>query len=358
MKDPFPLLDVQIIGSTPAIKELARQIDTAANCRSTVLVTGETGTGKELVARAIHRRSRRHQKPFIAVNCAAFTEDLLEAELFGHVRGSFTGALTDRKGLVAAAAGGTLFLDEIGEMSPALQKKLLRVLQERAVRPIGGHQELAVEVRVIAATNRDLRAEVAAGRFREDLLYRLTVLEMEITPLRERREDVGHLAAKFLEGSLAKLDDPPALILEDEALQALQNFSWPGNVRQLENLVERLVDEAAHDGCGTITARHVGRSLARVPASTSGHRSTAASGGAGAIAVCVEDAPATGHVNLPATVQVILPGETYHDYIERVSREALVATINLFGNYSDAARRLGVNRSYAYKKVPRQNLVV
>src|SRR5687768_15805188 len=177
---------------------LYQMVETVAQVQSTVLVTGESGTGKELVARAIHDLSPRAEKPFVSVNCGAFTETLLESELFGYVKGAFTGANTNRKGLFEAAHGGTIFLDEIGEMSPAMQVKLLRVLQERRVRPVGGHDEIAVDSRVIAATNRDLKQMTSDGTFREDLFYRISVIPMHLPPLRERAEDIPDLIEHFV----------------------------------------------------------------------------------------------------------------------------------------------------------------
>ena len=206
-----------------------------------MLITGETGTGKELVARAIHYHSAQREMPLIKVNCAAIPETLLESELFGHVRGAFTGATTNKKGKFALADGGTIFLDEIGTMSPALQAKLLRVLQEREFEPLGSERTQKVDVRVIAATNRDLRQMVADGRFQEDLFYRLNVIPIHIPPLRERRDDipvlVEHFIAKHAQRAGKRIDG----IEPRRASQALQSADWPGNVRELENTIERAV---------------------------------------------------------------------------------------------------------------------
>ena len=214
-------------------------IETVAQVQSTVLVTGESGTGKELVARAIHDLSPRAEKPFVSINCGAFTETLLESELFGYVKGSFTGANTNRKGLFEAAERGTIFLDEIGEMSPAMQVKLLRVLQERKLRPVGATEETQVDTRVIAATNRDLASMVKDGTFREDLFYRISVIPIELPPLRERSEDIPELAAHFVQ----KFCDQAGrtLSLSEKARRLLENYSWPGNVRELEHTIERAV---------------------------------------------------------------------------------------------------------------------
>src|SRR5258707_8817283 len=228
-----------IIGRSSSMQALYQMIETVAQVQSTVLVTGESGTGKELVARAIHDMGPRAEKPFVSVNCGAFTETLLESELFGYVKGSFTGANTNRKGLFEAANSGTIFLDEIGEMSPAMQVKLLRVLQERKVRPVGATEELLVDTRVIAATNRDLGSMVANATFREDLYYRISVIPIELPPLRERAEDISELANHFL----SKFCAPTGRMLSvsESAMQLLERYSWPGNVRELEHTIERAV---------------------------------------------------------------------------------------------------------------------
>lgn len=226
-----------LIGRSPAMIELYKEIARVASSRSTVLIIGESGTGKELVARAIHRHSSRHAMPFIPVNCGALTESLLEAELFGHVKGSFTGAAFDRKGLWEEAEGGTLFLDEIGETSPAMQVKLLRALQEREIRRVGSPRNLKVDARVIAATNRELEQEVAANRFREDLFYRLSVVTLRVPPLRERRSDIPLLAKRFLL-SAAENVGRGSMRFQEETVKVLTAYDWPGNVRELESAVE------------------------------------------------------------------------------------------------------------------------
>jgi two-component system, NtrC family, response regulator PilR len=229
----------QIIGRSQRMQAVYQMIDTVAQVQSTVLITGESGTGKELVARAIHNLSPRAAKPFVSINCGAFTETLLESELFGYVRGAFTGASANRKGLFEAAHQGTIFLDEIGEMSPAMQVKLLRVLQERKVRPVGAHEEVEADARVIAATNRDLKSMVAAGTFREDLFYRVSVIPIELPPLRERSEDIPDLVRHFVEKFCAQTGR--ALGVTPKALELLERYHWPGNVRELEHTVERAV---------------------------------------------------------------------------------------------------------------------
>jgi len=229
-----------IIGVSPTIEKLKQTIRTVASTQSTVLIYGESGTGKELVARAVHICSPRATDPFVSINCGAFPETLLESELFGYVKGAFTGATQNKRGLFEVANGGTIFLDEIGEMSLTMQVKLLRVLQERCVRPVGGTEEIAIDVRVIAATNRDLEHQVAKSEFREDLYYRLSVIPITVPPLRDRREDVpllvNHFVKKYAGGAGRNIAR-----VEPESLSALAQYHWPGNVRQLENTIERAI---------------------------------------------------------------------------------------------------------------------
>jgi transcriptional regulator with GAF, ATPase, and Fis domain len=229
-----------IIGRSRAIQEVIRRAELVAETKSTVLITGETGTGKELVARAIHDRSAQREMPLIKVNCAAIPETLLESELFGHVRGAFTGAAAAKKGRFVLADGGTIFLDEIGTMNPTLQAKLLRVLQEREVEPLGSERSERIDVRVIAATNRDLRQMVADGRFQEDLYYRLNVIPIEIPPLRERKDDLPALVEHFLRKHAQRTGRRIERI-DEGVLAGLQQYDWPGNVRELENTIERAV---------------------------------------------------------------------------------------------------------------------
>ncbi len=229
-----------IVGSSVAIREVLELVHRVAPTTSTVLIQGETGTGKELIARAIHRASLRADRPFVAINCAAITESLLESELFGHTKGAFTGATAQKKGKIESAEGGTLFLDEISELASGMQAKLLRVLQEREIEPVGGTHSVKVDVRILAATNRNLEDEVRTGRFREDLYFRLNVLTIATPPLRERREDVPVLAQSFVLKVSKKYNVPPrALSAEAQAL--LMEYDWPGNVRELENAMERAV---------------------------------------------------------------------------------------------------------------------
>jgi two-component system response regulator PilR (NtrC family) len=228
-----------IIGNSAKMQAIFQMIETVAEVQSTVLITGESGTGKELVARAIHDLSSRADRPFISINCGAFTETLLESELFGYVKGAFTGANSNRKGLFEAANRGTIFLDEIGEMSPAMQVKLLRVLQEKKVRPVGGHQEIPVDARVIAATNRDLKKMSEEGAFREDLYYRISVIPINLPPLRERSEDIPELVHHFVEKFCQQAGK--SLTVSPEAMSLLENYIWGGNVRELEHTIERAV---------------------------------------------------------------------------------------------------------------------
>src|SRR5215470_6619501 len=229
-----------IIGQSAKMRAIFDLIQTVAPQSSRVLITGESGTGKELVARATHENSARAQAPFITINCGAFPETLLESELFGYTKGAFTGANENRQGLFQAAHGATLFMDEIGNMNLAMQVKLYRVLQEGKVRPVGSNEEIDVDVRIIAATNKDFEKEIAEGRFREDLYYRLSVIPLQLPPLRERREDIPLLARHFLE-RFRKTMEKPIEGISPEAMRKLESYEWPGNVRELENTMERAV---------------------------------------------------------------------------------------------------------------------
>ena len=229
----------EMIGSSKPINDLKQQIKIAAPTSGWILITGENGTGKELVARAIHYGSKRHDKPFVEVNCAAIPEELIESELFGHEKGSFTGATTQRRGKFDQAHNGTLFLDEIGDMSLKTQAKVLRILQERKFERVGGNKTIEVDVRVIAATNKDLEKEITEGNFREDLYYRLNVIPFYVPPLRERKADISRLATHFLQYFCSK-ESRETKTFDDESMQAITEYAWPGNVRELKNLIERL----------------------------------------------------------------------------------------------------------------------
>lgn len=319
MSTPNTRLSAEIIGHSPAMRALKTAISGAARCDATALVTGESGTGKELVARQLHFQGKRRAGPFVAVNCGALSESLLESELFGYVRGAFTGATADRKGLFEAADRGTIFLDEIGETSPAVQVKLLRVLQERKVRPVGcaDARERAVDVRVIAATNRDLASEVAEKNFRQDLYYRVNVLPLHLPPLRERRDDIPDLAAHLLAKASAGAIANAAARLTEDALAVLCAYPWPGNVRELENVCERLLVITA--GANRITRRDVCAALPVVP----------------------EGAP----VSEASGVCVWERGESLDEYLERHKRDAIrAALVHTRGNVAASARLLKVSR--------------
>jgi two-component system response regulator PilR (NtrC family) len=229
-----------IIGQSRQIQSILEMVRTVAPTASTVLITGESGTGKELVARAIHEASLRRERPFVSINCGAFPETLLESELFGYLKGAFTGADANRKGIIESAHGGTLFLDEIGETSPTMQVKLLRVLQERKVRPLGGSTDISIDVRLIASTNRDLKRMVAGGQFREDFYYRISVIPIHVPPLRERPDDIGPLARNFLRKFGLQMGKG-VLDFDRDILDVLERYPWPGNIRELENAVEYAV---------------------------------------------------------------------------------------------------------------------
>src|SRR5512141_884096 len=296
----------EMVGSGPAMQRLVQLVRRTAPSEGRVLVTGENGTGKELVARAIHDQSRRKDGPFVKLNCAAVPAELIESELFGHERGAFTGAVAARRGKFELADGGTLFLDEVGDMPAAMQAKVLRVLQEGEFERVGGQQTLHCDVRVISATNKDLPAEVEAGRFREDLYYRLNVVPIHAPPLRERREDIPELAARFLAEACVRNGRRP-MSLSREALLALQAHEWPGNVRELRNLVERLV--ILCDG-PQIGADDVARVL---PGAKK---------------------PRTDRFRA---------GASFHELVEEAEREIILGALDQHeGNVSDTARTLGL----------------
>jgi two-component system response regulator HydG len=260
-----------LVGASAAMREVKDLVTRVADADVPVLITGETGTGKGIVARAVHSHGARAGGPFVAVNCAALPENLLESELFGHVKGAFTGATSSREGLIEEASGGTLFLDEIGEMSPALQAKLLHVLESRTVRAIGANRERSVDTRILAATHRDLRGRVASGAFREDLLYRLDVVTIELPPLRLRRDDLPDLLEHFLARARSKHPRSPVERIGRDALDRLLEHDWPGNVRELEHVVERVVllgqavEVNAADLPATVGARREGELAFRGP---------------------------------------------------------------------------------------------
>jgi two-component system response regulator PilR (NtrC family) len=242
-----------LLGSSPTMQQLREMIGRVARSQAPVYIFGESGTGKELVARLIHQSGARAEAPFVPVNCGAIPTELMESELFGHKRGSFTGAVADKKGLVQSAEGGTLFLDEVADLPLHMQVKLLRVVQEKTVRPVGESREERVDVRILSATHRNLSELVASGRFREDLFYRINVIELRVPSLRERRDDIPDLAATILERMCRRMKiDPP--VISEEAMQALQAYAFPGNVRELENIIERALTLTTS---GVITLEHV-----------------------------------------------------------------------------------------------------
>ena len=239
----------RLVARSIKMKEIMEAVAQVAPTNSTVLLTGESGTGKELVARAIHHNSPRRDHAFISINCGALPDDLLESELFGHTKGSFTGAVANKKGFFEEADGGTIFLDEIGDTSPAMQIKLLRALQEKKIRRVGGSEEIAVDVRVITATNRDLEAMVSQNTFRDDLYYRINVIPLKLSPLRERKEDISHLAYHFFDRYKQEMGKKTTSI-SDEAMAALTAYDWPGNIRELQNVIERAVVLESTDSIG------------------------------------------------------------------------------------------------------------
>jgi Nif-specific regulatory protein len=331
--DPIP----DIIGTSPAMKAVFRRTRLVAPSQSSVLIVGETGTGKELIARAVHRLSRRADGPYVRVNCGALSESLLESELFGHVRGAFTGALDNKTGRFEAAHGGTIFLDEISSMSAKLQVKLLRVLQEREFERVGESRTVRVDVRVIAATNQSLEDEIAAGMFREDLYYRLNVVPIRLPPIRERREDIPALARFFLgRHSEQNRREPPEL--NDAAIEALVAHDWPGNVRELENYMERLVVLGAGQALSADFLAGLG--LMDSPASR-GRRD-----GVGVPALTRRLVEA-GMRNWPAE-----DGQLYHRIVGALERELIARVMQACGDVQvKAAARLGISRNTLRKKL-------
>jgi DNA-binding NtrC family response regulator len=302
----------KLLGESRPMQEIRRLIAQVAETRGTVLITGESGTGKEVVARQIHALSAQADKKFVAINCGALPENLLESELFGHKKGAFTGALQDKPGLFAVANEGTLFLDEIGEMPKNLQVKLLRALQEREIVPVGDTKPLKVSLRVVAATNRDLAADVASGAFRQDLYYRINVVEVKMPPLRERTEDIPQLARQFVE-KFTKSLGKPMRVLTNDACRRLMQYDWPGNVRELENIIERAI----------ILSQNPERiDVEDLPAL---FRDT--------------DGPSEGNVKLD-------------DAVKAFSRNHILAVLaSLRGDKKEAAKALGMSLSSLYRKL-------
>lgn len=307
-----------MVGESPVMQQVYQLISRVAGTESTVLISGESGTGKELAARAIHNNSKRAAKPFVAVNCAALAESLLESELFGHEKGAFTGALNQRKGRVEVAEGGTIFLDEIGELSPALQTKLLRVLQEREFERVGGNRPIKADIRVIAASNKDLDAALANGSFRQDLYFRLNVVELEMPALRERAEDIPMLANYFA-AKHADQCNRKIVGISPEAHELLQKYDWPGNVRELENAIERAVVMGTTDH------------------------------------ILPEDLPeAIVEANSPETSS---SASGYHERITSTKRQVILDAMKKSkGSYTEAAKLLGIHPNYLHRLVRNLNL--
>ncbi|HET7612485.1 MAG TPA: sigma-54 dependent transcriptional regulator [Gemmatimonadaceae bacterium] len=312
----------EIVGKTPVMRALMEKIEKIASTPARVLITGENGTGKELVARALHRMSPRASKPFVEVNCAAIPGELIESELFGHMKGSFTGAISDRAGKFESANKGTLFLDEIGDMSLAAQAKVLRVLQDNVITRIGSSKPISVDVRVIAATNKNLESEIAAGKFREDLYYRLNVVPIHVPPIRERREDIPLLAQYFAATLSAREGIPPRTLTAD-ALERLQSLDWPGNVRELRNTVERLLILAPEQ---QISARDIDR--------LAGQRA-------------LDD----------AGLATLTQCRTFEEFKDAAERAFLLNKLRENDwNVSETARAVEMPRSNLYKKIERYSL--
>ena len=306
-----------IIGKSRPMKELIEMMSMVAPTEATVLITGESGTGKELIARSIHRNSPRKNGPLVVVNCAALTETLLESELFGHEKGAFTGADKRREGKFKQADKGTIFLDEIGETSPAMQAKLLRVIQEREIQRVGGNETLKVDVRIIAATNRNLEDEVKKGNFREDLFYRLNVVTLHIPPLRERKDDIPLLAQHFLE-KYAKKNNKSVKGFSPLAMDMLLKYSWPGNVRELENVIERAVILLPGE---YITEKELPSTV-------------------------VED------YEKEKDEELLLTQFMANRPLKEIEKQVILATLkDCGGNKSETARRLGINRKTLHKKL-------
>jgi two-component system nitrogen regulation response regulator NtrX len=313
----------EIVGASYAIRALTDRIEKVAGTPARVLISGENGTGKELVARAIHTQSPRAKKPLVEVNCAAIPSELIESELFGHMKGSFTGAVTDRAGKFEQADGGTLFLDEIGDMSTSAQAKVLRVLQDGVVTRIGGNKPISVDVRVLAATNKNLEEEIAAGRFREDLFYRLNVVPLTVPPLRERREDIPLLIAHFV-GQLSEHEGVMPRVFDQEAIDTLARMEWPGNVRELRNTVERLLILASGP---KVTIQDVERLVGRAASE-------------------------------PSALGALASIRTFEEFKDAAERAFLLAKLREFDwNVSETARALDMPRSNLYKKIERYALV-
>ena len=306
-----------MVGGSPQLREVHQFIAKVAPTDSTVLITGESGTGKELVARAIHRNSPRANKPFVAINCAALIETLLESELFGHEKGAFTGAVAQKKGKLEVADGGTVFLDEIGELAPTLQAKLLRVLQEHEFERVGGTRPIKVNIRLVAATNKDLGEAIQSGTFRKDLYYRLNVVSLKMPPLRERREDIP-LLANYFAMIYSKKSKRRVIGVSDEARACLLAYDWPGNIRELGNAIEHAVVLGSSD------------------------------------LILPEDLPEAVLETLPRTGIAV---STYYEAIIEAKRQLILRALDqASGNYVDTAKHLGMHVNYLHRLIKNLNL--
>ena len=334
-EDPrSPQLDLQIPGESPLMRRLKASILRAADCNSTILITGESGTGKELIAHSIHDFGQRQREPFLAINCGALTESLLESELFGHVKGAFTGATTYKKGMFESAGKGTIFLDEFGEMSSSMQVRLLRVLQEHKVRPVGSEEskEINFNARVVVATNRDLRREVAQGRFRQDLYYRVNVFPIRSPALRDRFDDLPLL----IDALLNRLTDTSKLVrplrFDSEAVALMRNYSWPGNVRELENVIERLAINVT--AAGRVSSADISFAL-----------ELNGSGESDESCEIILSKELNCLRNSRATIRHTQKRQELEFYLTELGRVG--------GNLTKAARRLGINRSTLHMRIKR-----
>ncbi|MCG3133543.1 MAG: Anaerobic nitric oxide reductase transcription regulator NorR [Planctomycetes bacterium] len=328
----------EIVGASQPIREILLLLDKVVETDVPVLIQGESGTGKELIAKAIHRYGRRRDAPFVAVNCGAITETLLESELFGHARGAFTGAVGDKKGLFEAAQKGTVFLDEIGEMSPDMQKKLLRVLQEREVRPVGGKNVVKIDVRVVAATNRDLRKMTQEGRFREDLYYRVAVIGIQIPPLRDRAEDIPPIVDRCMARAASELGLQRKPV-DDDAMEALQSYAWPGNVRELDNEVKKAL---------TLS----GDRITLADLSPEVQKAREAHGPEPSLVPGENGGRHDGAIELDAD------GGKLKDHLERAEKALIERALERTGqNQTRAAKELGISRVWLRKKMEKYGLL-